>query len=218
MNRSTFIAAGAAGVTIASAVAPSIAAAATPAALVPGALHFDRPAFEAVLARPFRHHQVFATTRLDDGVVLHYMENSLKAYAEGFGEGPGTLHVAAVMYGTSLAVAMNDNMWTKYGIGAVLDKMTKDLKPADALAKETKNPFAARVTALMTGGASFFVCNNALSGLASGLAETMKGDHAAIHDELVANMLPGVIVVPAGVAALNACQEAQFTLVQASIG
>ena len=218
MNRSRFIAAGAAGVTIASAVAPSIAAAATPAALVPGALHFDRAGFEAVLARPFRHRQVFATTKLDDAVVLHYMENSLKAYAEGFGEGPGTLHVAAVMYGTSLAIAMNDQMWKTYGVGAVLDEMSTNLKADGALAKETANPFASRVTALMTGGASFFVCNNALNGLAGGLATKLKRDHAAVHDELVANMLPGVIVVPAGVAALNACQEAQFTLVQASIG
>jgi hypothetical protein len=68
--------------------------------------------------------------------------------------------------------------------------------------------------------ASFFVCNNALSGIASWVAEQVatpaspvtRASVVAIHDEMAQHFLPGVYLVPAGVAAINAAQEARFTL------
>lgn len=219
MIRRDFLAAGATGV-----VAAAVPAAASPIPTpAPGALRFDRAAFEAVLDRPFRHKQVFATTQLAGGVVLHYMENSLKAYAEGFGEGPGTLHAAAVMYGTSLVLAFDDAMWAKYDLGPAVNAIPG--YKSDPQLNAPRNPFAARVAALAKSGASFFVCNNALNGTIGMLAERaakIKGhaplEHAAVHDDLAAHLLEGAMIVPAGVAALNAAQEAKFTLVQASIG
>lgn len=221
MIRRDFLAAGATSV-VAAAGAPAVAASPIPTP-APGALRFDRAAFEAVLDRPFRHKQVFAATQLAGGVVLHYMENSMNAYAEGFGEGPGTLHAAAVMYGTSLALAFDDSMWAKYDVGAALN--ANPSYKSDPQLNVPRNPFAARVVALVKSGASFFVCNNALNGAIGMLVERSaksKGraplDHAAVHDDLAAHLLAGAMIVPAGVAALNAAQEAKFTLVQASIG
>lgn len=225
MIRRDFLAAGATGVVAAAvpAAVPAAAAASPIPTPAPGALRFDRAAFEAVLERPFRHKQVFATTQLAGGLVLHYMENSMKAYADGFGEGPGTLHAAAVMYGTSLGLAFDDAMWAKYQIGEGLNGFPG--YKSDPQLNVPRNPFAARVAALAKSGASFFVCNNALNGVIGALVERAaksKGraplDHAAVHDDLAAHLLDGAMIVPAGVAALNAAQEAKFTLVQATIG
>jgi intracellular sulfur oxidation DsrE/DsrF family protein len=82
-----------------------------------------------------------------------------------------------------------------------------------------KNPMADFLKPLVDQGVSFFVCNNALSGFAFELAQKVAPGGAsvtresvvAIHDELAAHFLPGTMLVPAGVAAVNAAQEARFT-------
>ncbi len=219
MIRCSFLAAGVAGVAAATASTRSNASPIPPPAH--GSLQFDRAAFFAILDRPYRHKQVFASTKLGGGLVVHYMENSLQAYADGFAEGPGTLHAAAVLYGPSLVVALNDAMWQKYQIADALSAAYGET--FDAAARD-HNPFAARVANLVKRGASFFVCNNALSGdvsatLASRANKVRQATDAqrfAVRDELARNVVEGGTVVPAGVAALNACQEAKFTLVQAT--
>jgi intracellular sulfur oxidation DsrE/DsrF family protein len=213
------------------AVALSGAPCTSPPAHAAASERFDRKAFEAILARPFRHRQVFASTALEGGLVLHYMENSLQAYAEGFGEGPGTLHAAAVLYGRSLVIALHDAMWTKYGLTALLsepsgqlahvEEMVKTLLPGahtGDVAATAPNPYAARLAVLVGGGASFFVCNNALRGFSAVVAaKTPNVTAASVHDDLAAHLLPGAMIVPAGVAALNAAQEARFTFIQATM-
>ncbi|MGH7728663.1 MAG: hypothetical protein ACREM2_07730 [Vulcanimicrobiaceae bacterium] len=180
-------------------------------------LAFDRAAFEAILSRPYRHKQVFATTSLHEGLVLHYMRNSLTAYAVGFGEGPGTMHVAAVTYGPALALALDDGAWADLSLARYLEtfgeKFGPELVPG-------KNPFADQVAALVADGASFFVCNNALHGVANSLALLPFAggrDTEAVYARMARATLPGATIVPAGVAALNAAQEAHFTFVQATV-
>ena len=220
LRRSEFLAAGAAG---AAAPAVPIIAQASPIPTPPPAGRFDRTAFEAVLARDTKHKQVFASTQLAGGLVLHYMENSLQAYAIAIAEGAGTLHAAAVLYGPSLALALSDAMWAKYPVGAVLDDFGyESTKTRDAALRAARaNPYANRVAALARGGASFFVCNNALTGFATQIAERPPHTRAAagaIHDDLATHLVDGAMLVPAGVYALNAAQEARFTYVQATIG
>ena len=73
---------------------------------------------------------------------------------------------------------------------------------------------------LLDQGVSLFVCNNAFSGFALELAWRIsppgrpltRGRVVALHDELAAHFLPGIDAgLPAGVAAVNAAQEARFT-------
>ncbi|HYZ17289.1 MAG TPA: hypothetical protein VE591_12850 [Candidatus Acidoferrum sp.] len=220
MLRHSFLAAGVSGVAAATVLSRSdISAAAAP---THGSLRFDPSSFYAVLQRPYRHKQVFASTKLENGLVLHYMENSLKAYADGFAEGPGTLHVAAVLYGPALVLALSDAMWQKYGIADAVNNAFGET--LDTNETRDHNPFAASVAVLVKHGASVFVCNNALGGdiarvlarRANNVSQPTDAQRLAVHDDLARNVLPGAMIVPAGVAALNACQEAKFTLVQAT--
>jgi intracellular sulfur oxidation DsrE/DsrF family protein len=212
ISRSSFLTV--AGGTAALAIAGAGTAAAAPA----GGFTFDRAAFEAVLALPARHRQVFGTARLGGAVVLHYMHNALVAYRDGFAEGPGTLHVAAVFYGTSIAAVCPDALWKAFSLQRYLTRTGEAFEQGTS----DGNPYGDQVAALHASGASFFVCNNSLNELAESLANAPEGsgsDPGTIYTQFAATLrkAPGVMLVPAGVAALNAAQEARFTLLQATL-
>jgi hypothetical protein len=192
-SRSGFLAASALVAASAGLARPATAASAT----------FDRAAFEARMRQPAPHRQVFGSGRVAEGAVLGFMYNSLNAYETGFGEGPGTLHAAAVFYRTGVALGLDDEAWHTYGLSGILNSAGDHVTSADA------NPFLHAppgwsITDLQRRNTSFFVCQNALTDLArrSGTSlDTLKG-----------HILPGMMLVPAGVAAINALQEEHFTL------
>jgi hypothetical protein len=224
--------------TIAAAAAPAAAGAAdvtpTPAP-APSPLkgyddtvpfHFDRAAFAAILNRPAEHRQVltvrsFADAR--DGLSL--MRNSIEAYIDPmyFAAAPNSFHAAAVFYhGSSPLLAVDDSMFAKYPLAATIIAFAGFAgtgKPGIDKAA-TKHPAPLFGELVAQHGASFFVCNNALSGISAYLAGQLapagtaatRAQVVAIHDDLAAHFLPGAFLVPAGVAAINAAQEARFTL------
>jgi intracellular sulfur oxidation DsrE/DsrF family protein len=188
--------------------AAAVVAAATgvpPGAPAAAATAFDRAAFEARARLPFRHRQAFAAARVADGAVLGFMYNSLNAYETGFGEGPGTLHAAAVLYHTGVALALDDDAWRTLGVA---DAVRKNGDRISAAATDghpfLRSPQDWAIVDLQRRHASFFVCQNALGDLARRLNVTL--------DALQNHLLPGMMMVPAGVAAVNALQEEHFTL------
>jgi hypothetical protein len=198
-NRRAFLAASVIGAALTTIEAMPVTAAAATA--------FDRAAFEARIRAPFRHRQAFAAPRVANGAVLGFMLNSLNAYEYGFGDGPGTLHAAAVFYSTGVTMAMDDEAWATFHLSD-LTVRSGDAVPAHA---GDGNPFGGRVNGgsfadLQQRNASFFVCSNALRDLAGRAGTTVE--------VLATHLLPGMMVVPAGVAALNALHEERFTLFQ----
>jgi hypothetical protein len=234
-SRRAFVVAAA---TAAAAVVPTATPAATPTMLTPAQVaevrrlaakvpfHFDLAGFNAVLSRPFDHRQVVAATTFESaGYALSHMQKSIESYADpvGFAAGPNALHVACVMYaGDSPLIALDDAMYAKYPIGVILEKEMHPENPvyaerAKGMRTNLDGSFYRKLVA--DHGASFFVCNNALSGLAYDVARAvtphgtaMTREHVvAIHDEMVDHFLPGTMLVPTGVGALNAIQEQRFT-------
>src|SRR5262249_36102247 len=153
---------------------------------------FDRNAFESTLQKPYRHRQVFAARSIDGETLFNEMNNSLDAYEHDFGEGPGTLHVAAVLYGGAASIALDSVAWAHYKIES---RVRRD---------QRENPFVPSIQSLMGRGASFFVCNKALTGLAVAYANATS-TQARTADDVLADMqkhiINGVTLVPAGVAA-----------------
>lgn len=225
-SRRVFLASTAAG---AAAGALPAAAAAAPG---PGrkAAWFDRGLFDRQLHEPYAHKQLFDSTKIAGGQVLSVMLNSLNAYDLAMGEPEKSLHAIAIFHGPSLVLALNDAMWAKYAIAdhaasigekdlPATAKAANPYRRAQANTARTDAPDAATgfyrdssFEALVARGAHFYVCNNALHGFAGALAPA-GGSAAAIHEELAANLLPGALRVPAGVAAINAAQEAGFTYI-----
>ncbi len=186
---------------------------------------FDRDAFRAVVNRAFPHRQVAAPQSFSEATVaLSHFRNALAAYADpnGFAAGPNTLHCAAVLYaGRSYALAFNDAMYAKYPIALLSDE---EMRPNDTSARAywsalKKNPSYDFYQPLQDQGVSLFVCNNALSKYAADIVRrtvapgaTVTRDRVvAVHKDLTQNLVPGAMLVPAGVAALIALQEAGFT-------
>lgn len=196
----------------ASAVIAPAALALAPAAARGGATpDFDRAAFQARVRQPFAHRQAFASPRVADGAVLGFMRNSLEAYDHGFEDRPGTLHAAAILYSTGVALALDDAAWAELKLAERLNAQGDRVSWPEAA---RGNPFL-RMPAERTIGelqrrnASFFVCANALNDLAQRSGTTS----ASLREHL----LPGMMIVPAGVAAVNAMQEEHFTLFMALV-
>ncbi len=203
--------------------------------LAAAALGAAPPAFPdtgPLLAAPHRHRIAFGFTRVADGAGLGQMKNALNAYEFSRREGPGTAHVLGVFYGSAVALALGDAAWRTYRIGRALQLRGDAVSRTGAAAR---NPFArgtpdasvadaedprsaaqdASLAGLMRRGASFFVCNNALTGFARALVTDagVREPVDRVLGALRAALLPGTVLVPAGVAALADAQEARYAYV-----
>jgi intracellular sulfur oxidation DsrE/DsrF family protein len=232
MNRRNFLSAAAA--TIAAAGA---ATATGGIALAADGAVASYEAFLATARAPFKHKQLFTSPRANNGAIFAYMRNSLNGYQFGWSEGPGTLHAAAVLNGLGVAQGAGDAMWARYGLAQILagnndavkapgaDRGNPWLHAAKLYPRDDADPSApynqdASVETLLRRGATFYVCNNALRGLAlktveAGLAGGRDAD--AVHADLRRNIFPGAILVPAGVTTIDALQQEHFTLYDASV-
>ena len=181
---------------------------------------------DAVFARPARHKQVIASTKVDRGAALRYAGNTLNAFQFSLNEGAGTVHTVCVFYGTSLTLIANDTLWAKYHLFDVLDAAGD---PLSMLPHTPKNPFLHAfssmrktdapsdkhdysVEALTARGVTWFACDNALHSLAEQIGSVQHVDPAHVYTDFRRGLYPGTLVVPAGVAALVLAQEAHFTL------
>ena len=187
---------------------------------------FDAGRFNAMLAKPALHRQCFGAKDLAHSGVLEGMNNTIRAYQDYFGEEPASVHVAAVFYhGPSVFMALNDNAWNE--LVAPFVKSAQAHPHSDqfaGVATGKGNPFLrsassdlddVSVEGLVAKGASFFVCHNALLGYSHVLAQSAKSTYERVHAQLLKSIVPGALVVPAGVMAINACQEAHFTYIAA---
>ncbi len=193
--------------------------------------HFDEPRFNDVLGKPARHRQCCASTTTAGALVLDAMTSTMYAYEFDLGEGPGTVHEVGVLYHSRGAMlGLNDAMWNELLVPAMprLSSYLRSDLEATGAKTGSGNPYLHRkkgtaleddtsIEALVSRGCHFFVCNNALLGLADGLATALHESSDALHARLLANLVPGAMAVPAGVMAINACQEAHFTYLQAAL-
>lgn len=197
------------------ALAPQIAVAASPAPL---RFDFDQARFNDMLAKPAKHRQCFGATKIDGGGVIEGMNNTINAYEQYLGETPGSVHTAAVLYhGAAIALALNNAVWNDLLLPTV-KTMPPDIRTQfDGAKPGHGNPYLREVTKIVGRGASFFVCHNAVAGFAQLTAGALKQPVEKVHAAIMAGVLPGALVVPAGVMAINACQEAKFTYIQSSL-
>jgi hypothetical protein len=172
-----------------------------------------------------RHKAVFDSPDIAENSTLGLVQapRYLTGMQEALGAGPGAAQTVLVLRHRSIPFALNDAMWAKYNLGAEYQ-----VKIGDANA--TRNPVLTSrraggdtgdrpqgsLTWLTTHGHVVLACDIALLGLAGTLAEHTKGNTAAIHDELKANLAPGVIPQPNGVYAVHRAQEAGCTYMRST--
>jgi len=214
------------------AVVPAVASAATPKPGVSAAaLAFDVVGFNALLDKEAQHKHLFASVRADYGEVLSAMRSTLNAYSE-IGIPASQVRPVAVFYhGASIALGFNDAMWNRYFLPLARSKSTAAGHAAEDLAamidaKTHGNPCMKRqggerdssIPALIADAdAHFFVCNNAALGFSDLLSKITKTKATDVYQQLTQNLVPNAILVPAGVWAVHAIQQREYTLLQTSL-
>ena len=150
-----------------------------------------------------KHRVIFHSHEPTGGLALRWAATFLDTQASSYGLRDADSTVLVGLNGKSVGLVFNDRLWAKYPIGATLG-MPGDRNPAGPNGNGS-------LAAVLARGAMVLVCHNSLR--ASGkrfLPESSRGDAAArtaFYEEVKANLLPGVEIVPAMVVTLQQAQE-----------
>jgi hypothetical protein len=165
------------------------------------------PALDAWFAKiQGKHRIIFDAPEPNDGLVAIWPRVYLNTMAATY---PGTATAVVILRHGAIPLAMNDALWTKYGIGEMFK-----IKDGDATA--TRNPYATitglpipglGIVELLKSGVLVGACDVALTIYSSGAAKKMNLDPAVVKKEWIAGLLPGVQVVPSGVLGVAHSQE-----------
>jgi hypothetical protein len=157
-----------------------------------------------------KHKQVFDFANLEIGLVV--VRNWYDAFETVYRLKHPDVHAVIGIGGHAFPVNASDALWQKYPLGE-LWKITDPAtgKPAVRnlfLEGGQAPPFqGAGVRPLQARGARFWMCNNALHGVAARVGAAVQRSPADLYTEFRAGLLPGVIVVPAHTMLIGLCQE-----------
>lgn len=189
-----------------------------------------RPAPEALdgwLDKPGTRHRMVVDSLSGQGGTdaLFFVNNFLHVNQADYGLTPQQLGVVIVFRHMATPYGYNNAMWAKYGKGFA-EKM--GLKGDSAARAATMNPVLAdapggepppkgmewtarsSLTDLSAQGVRFAVCGLATNAIA-GMIAGKTGNAAAIAAEFRSNLVPGALMVPAGITAVNRAQEHGYT-------
>jgi intracellular sulfur oxidation DsrE/DsrF family protein len=150
-------------------------------------------------------HRVFIDTDNTSGSAnaLRYATNILNAHVNAYKGTDQEMAIIVCLRHASTTLGFNDAMWAKYGSG--LGAMGR--QPGKEEPTPTSNAQTRAIAAAAARGVQFAICDTATTLIAGMVARQAGLTAAAVHDELVANMVPNGHMVPAGVMALTRAQE-----------
>jgi len=180
------------------------------------------------------HRCLFDFPQHKNGMPQLHILNYLNTYAAAYKTTPGQVGAVGTFYSmgqqSSIPLAFNDAMWTKYKLGEYLSLKDSAGKPytrnvfnkptgddLHLLMQAIQSPTipalagalpALGIESLQKMGTTFLLCANALGGWCAELEARGKGKASEIEADLKGNMLPGVTIVPAMVIAIESAQRA----------
>ncbi len=161
-----------------------------------------------------KHKQFFDAPAVGGGIPLVHIMNYYDTYNKAYGVKDSDIDAVLTFYGSTTLYGINDAAWAKYKIGEFLD--TRDGGGMFA----TANPWRATPTimgmslapasieALQRRGATMLLCNNALTIFSGMLAQKRGLDATVVYNDLKANILPGVELIPGMVIAVEQAHKA----------
>ena len=161
-----------------------------------------------------KHRQLFDAPQPEGGIPLVHIMNYYDTYNKAYSVPDKDLNAVLTFYGATTFYGLNDAMWAKYKLGefmktddpATTKPTVRNLWRAEPTVIGMKLPQAS-VESLQKRGATFIVCNNALTIFAGLVAQARQLDAQAVYADMKANILPGVTLVPAMVIAIEKAQE-----------
>ena len=160
-----------------------------------------------------KHRQFVDAYSMNDGFPLGFALNFLNANNDASKVPDSNLSAVVGMRHFAIPMVFTDTIWARYKLGEfakVTDPMTK--------APATRNIFyhphdgdllfpAMAVDKLQARGVQFTVCNVALTVLSGMMSKSVGVSAEEAKKEWVAGLIPGVVIVPSGVWAVNRAQE-----------
>ena len=158
-----------------------------------------------------KHKQVFDIEQIDPRALL-VVRNYLNAFRDVYGLQHPDINVVMGIAGAAYIMDFQDAIWEKFEFGK-----THEVKDPRTGQHATRNIFRAAsagepdhdatIEALQARGATVLMCNNRLKSVTARLAARTKTPPDELRAELIAGLLPGVVLVPAHTMALGLAQE-----------
>jgi len=205
------VAAGAAALGLGSVAAPVAAAAETA-----GMHHAADPIFEGWLNKiTGKHKSLYDSPEPNDGFCFVWARVWLNTCNATYGTTDADNSAAIVLRHYSAPLALTDAMWAKYHFGEMVK--VNDSKTSAPAVRNMFHKMAAAdqmlpgygIDELLSKGVLIGVCNVALTVMSGMVAQKMGGGMTGdqVKADWVANLIPGIVVVPSGVLAVNRTQE-----------
>ena len=162
-----------------------------------------------------KHKQFFDSPAPAGGIGLVHIMNYYDTYNKAFNVKDADIDAVLTFYGGTTFFGVNDAMWAKYKLGEFINENDPTTgKPATANPWRTEPVIlgmtipAASVESLYKRGATFILCNNALTIFSNLLAQKRGLDPKVVYNDLKANILPEVQLVPGMVVAVEQAARA----------
>ncbi|HWH03939.1 MAG TPA: twin-arginine translocation signal domain-containing protein [Gemmatimonadales bacterium] len=207
------VAAGAAALGLGSVVSP-VAAAAETAGVTP--TRAADPVFEGWLNKiNGKHKSMYDAPEVNDGFCFIWARVWLNTANATYGTTDADNSAAIVLRHWAAPLALPDSMWAKYHFGEAIK--VNDPKTNAPSVRNLFHKMAAAdqmlpgygIDELLGKGVLMGVCNVALTVMSGMVAAKMGGGMTGeqVKADWIANLIPGIIVVPSGVLAVNRTQE-----------
>jgi hypothetical protein len=165
-----------------------------------------------------RYKTAYDSPEIQNGAALAFAAAAGAGYKQALGTGPGDVTPVLILRHTASVMVLEDAMWKRLALGE-----SQKLKDPTSGEPALRNPFLnytkgdrhtmvgaqAGLDVLMREGAVVLTCNNALMGVGRMLRtkETQLTPEQATAEVRKA-VLPGVFVMPNGIFAVSAAQDA----------
>lgn len=175
------------------------------------------------------HKQFFDIPFHNNGVPLLLAYNFHNTYARAYGTKPGEVNAVISCYGApglpaSIPMGWNDGIWDRYRVseliglkdtsgGHLTRNVFYDPKAGDPVLMNGAATHAS-LKNVMAMGSTVLMCNNSLVGWCRYMEGQGRGKAAEIEADIRANLIPGIILVPAMVIAINKGQAAGLTYIR----
>ena len=168
-----------------------------------------------------KHKQVFDMPNPTAGLGLIHIRNYLKAWKDNYNVEHPQVNAVGTLYYMTIPLGLTDPMWAKYKLGEAIketDKKTDAFATRNIYLKADPGdatmsikgiadwPADTAMEPLQKKGALFIMCNNALNFWAMNVAKATNQTMEAVRAEFLAHLVPGVVVVPARVMAVDQAQ------------
>lgn len=168
-----------------------------------------------------KYKQVFDMPNPTHGLGLIHIRNYLKAWKDTHNLEHPQVNAVGTMYYMTTPLGFTDPMWEKYKFGEVIketDEKTNAPATRNIFLKADAGestlsikgiadwPADTSIEALQQKGTLFIMCNNALNFWAMNVANATNQKMDAVRTEFLAHLVPGVVIVPAMVMAINQAQ------------